>query len=164
MGWLGITHTFAALTAIPLGAAVLLRRKGDRIHRRLGQVFVALMVYANLSSFGLTRLFGRFGIFHLLAVVSLLTILAGFAAARWRVPKHGWRMAHYYFMIYGYAGLIAASLNEFVVHVRPLRETLMPHLNVYSLTGLGAFLVMGITWYWIRRDVKVRFPNPPTDR
>jgi uncharacterized membrane protein len=56
--WLTL-HLATVLPALPLGAVVLLRRKGDLTHRLLGRVWTMLMLVAAASSFGLHSLTGH---------------------------------------------------------------------------------------------------------
>jgi len=46
-----VLHTFAALGALGLGAAMFLARKGTLLHRVAGRSWVALMLVVALSSF-----------------------------------------------------------------------------------------------------------------
>src|SRR5687768_9346503 len=78
---LGWTHTVAAVTALVAGAAVLLTTKGTRRHRQLGWTYVVSMLLLNVTALMIYRLFGRFGPFHVGAVFSLITVVAGTAAA-----------------------------------------------------------------------------------
>jgi len=79
---LGLVHLACAVVALGAGAGVLLLRKGTRRHRRLGWVYVAAMLGLNLTALLIYRLFGRFGPFHLAALLSLVTVLAGLLPAR----------------------------------------------------------------------------------
>jgi uncharacterized membrane protein len=45
-----MVHLATVLPALLLGPVILLRRKGDRIHRRLGRVWVALMLATAIAS------------------------------------------------------------------------------------------------------------------
>jgi uncharacterized membrane protein len=78
---LGWTHTAAALAALIAGAAVLLTRKGTRRHRQLGWAYAVSMLLLNVTALLIYRLFGRFGPFHVGALFSLVTVIAGTSAA-----------------------------------------------------------------------------------
>lgn len=54
-------HAYAAIAALLLGAAVLFRRKGDRLHKLGGRIWVLLMVVVAISSFFIhaIRIWGR---------------------------------------------------------------------------------------------------------
>lgn len=82
-------HAFAAIFAFVLGAVVLFRRKGDRPHKRLGTIWVALMGVVAVSSFFIwtIRLFGPFSPIHLLSIVTLAGLWKAIAFARRRNIK-----------------------------------------------------------------------------
>lgn len=69
-------HAFAAISAFLLGAVVLFRRKGDRLHRIGGRIWVVLMLAVALSSFFIhtIRLWGIWSPIHLLSIATLLSL------------------------------------------------------------------------------------------
>lgn len=79
-------HAFAATAAFGLGGFVLFRRKGDGTHRRLGRLWVILMLATALTSFFIwqSRLFGLFSPIHLLSLMTLGTLWLGVRYARQR--------------------------------------------------------------------------------
>jgi uncharacterized membrane protein len=109
LGWL---HTGCALAALASGAAVLLRRKGTRWHRRLGWVYAGSMVALNATALLIYRLSGTFGPFHVAALLSLATVAVGVLAAVRRQPADRWLVRHYYWMTFSYVGLVAAAASE----------------------------------------------------
>ena len=102
-----------ALAALGLAAAVLLRRKGTASHVRLGRWYVAVMAVQLAAALG-TREQAAFGPFHVLAVVSAVTLTGGLVA-RWRgdAPAHG------AFMTWSVAGLVAAGLAQWATAAAP---------------------------------------------
>lgn len=114
ISWL---HVGSALVAMVLGAFVLLRCKGDGLHRRSGYAYGASMLLVNLSAFGLYRLFGTFGPFHVAAVVSLLTLIAGIRPALGRPRAPNWLQHHMVYMYWSVLGLYAAFFSEVMVRV-----------------------------------------------
>jgi uncharacterized membrane protein len=68
-----LAHIAAALAAVLTGALMFAARKGTRLHRLSGRLWVVLMVIAALLSFGI-RSSGHFSWIHLLSVVTLLVI------------------------------------------------------------------------------------------
>lgn len=111
-------HVATALLAMVLGALVLLRRKGDLLHRRLGYAYVVTMVGVNASAFGLYRLFGSFGPFHVAAIVSGLTVFAGMRAVLHKSGGPDRMVAHMIFMYWSVIGLYAAFFSEVMVRLR----------------------------------------------
>lgn len=107
---LGFVHLLAAIVALVSGLLVLLRPKGTARHRWLGRGYFVAMITMNGTALLIYELFGRFGPFHWLAVISLVSVLGGFVAARRRAP--GWRHRHAYFMVGSYVGVVAGAVAE----------------------------------------------------
>lgn len=102
--WLAL-HLASVIPAIPIGAYVLLRRKGDRLHRVLGRTWVVLMVTAALSSFGLHGLTGGFSWIHILSIVVIVMIPRGIVqAVRRNIAGHRRTMT------LTYLGLVGAGV------------------------------------------------------
>jgi uncharacterized membrane protein len=99
-----VIHLSAILPSIPLGAVMLWRRKGDRLHRLLGRIWAALMGIAAVASFGLHGLTGHVGPIHILSVITLVALpRAIWHARRGRIAEHRKTMTILY------ASLIAAG-------------------------------------------------------
>lgn len=79
-------HTAAAVLAFLLGGMILFRKKGDRLHRMGGRVWVALMLTVCLSSFFIhtIRLVGPWSPIHLLSIGTLVALARGVGLARAR--------------------------------------------------------------------------------
>ncbi len=77
--WQGVAavgHVLAAVTALVVGAVVLLLPKGVGPHRLVGSIYVVCLVAVDVAALSVHRE-ATFGVFHTLAVLSLLTIVAG---------------------------------------------------------------------------------------
>lgn len=84
-------HTAAALIALVLGGAQLLRRRRDQRHRALGWIFAVAMITAALSSFFIhqIRSVGPFSPIHLLSILALVSLpLAVWYARRRNLRRH----------------------------------------------------------------------------
>lgn len=77
-------HAGAAILSFVLGTLVLLLRKGTRLHKAMGRIWVALMVTVALSSFLITevRMFGPYSLIHLLSIVTLVGLVRAIQAIR----------------------------------------------------------------------------------
>jgi uncharacterized membrane protein len=108
-----VIHLCAILPAIPIGAVMLARRKGDRTHRLLGRVWAALMVIAALASFGIHQIMGHLSPIHILSVITLIGIPRAIWDARnGRIARHRRTMTVIYasLLIAGYFTLIPTRL------------------------------------------------------
>jgi uncharacterized membrane protein len=141
MDALGGFHTACALVALGSGAAVLLRRKGNRAHRRLGWVYVASMLLLNGTALMIYRLFGGFGPFHVAAVFSLVTVVAAIIPPIRRKPAN-WVEHHYAWMTWSYVGLWAAAVSEI--------GTRVPGFRFWWAVLAGTLLVIGVGGWMIR--------------
>lgn len=136
MSLLAAVHTALGILALASGALVLVRRKGDRLHRLAGRAYGVSMVALCVLAFGLrdsTPFIQGLGMFHVAAVVSLATVAAGVVAVRRR--RSGWLEAHSQWMAWSYIGLLMATGGHVM---RPL------FLLLFRGAGLPASLSMGI--------------------
>jgi uncharacterized membrane protein len=113
----GIVHALLGVAALILGLALLLRRKGTPVHRRIGQGYVLSMLLLNTTALMIYDLYGRFGPFHVASVISLATVGAGFVPVYLRRPPATWMQLHATFMCWSYVGLLAAFVSEVAVRV-----------------------------------------------
>ncbi len=95
---------------------MLLLPKGTHAHRVIGTVYVLALLLVNVAALSLHRE-STFGVFHALAVVSLVTIAVGLS------PLLAGRRSpvvianHAYCMTWSYAGLVAAGCGQLTVVV-----------------------------------------------
>jgi uncharacterized membrane protein len=86
----GLVHLISALLAMVAGAIVLLNPKGWQSHKRVGYDYVAFMGILNITAFMIYHLFGRFGPFHLAAIISMFGIIGGMLPVLFRQRISGW--------------------------------------------------------------------------
>lgn len=91
-------HLVAVIPAVPLGLAVMLRRKGGATHRLLGRIWMALMAVTAVSAIFIRNLNGGgFSFLHLFVPLAIVTIVRAIAAARQgRIEAHRRMMAGLY--------------------------------------------------------------------
>ena len=77
-------HALAAFAAVIIGALQLWMRKGGRVHRIMGYIWVALMAVVALSSFFIheLRIVGAFSPIHLLSIFTLWSLYMAIRAAK----------------------------------------------------------------------------------
>lgn len=116
----GLFHALLGLASVLLGLIVVLGRKGSRTHRRVGMAYVVAMLLLNGTALLIYDLFGGFGPFHWLALVSLATTLAGVVPAWLRRPA-GWLHIHARCMSWSHAGVVAAFAAEIGARIPGVR-------------------------------------------
>ena len=114
MSPIGIVHTSFAVIALAAGLAIFTVTKCTTLHRVIGYIYVGSMLSLNLTALTIYRLFGGFGPFHALAIMSLITLGAGFLPAFTKRPQRAWLYRHYEWISWSYVGLVAAAASEFL--------------------------------------------------
>ena len=158
---LGLVHTASAVAALALGPAIFFRRKGDRLHRRLGWAYVTSMIVLNGTAFAIYDLFGHWGPFHYAAIASSATLAMGLVPAITRRPRGRWLERHYAGMAWSYAGLGAAAVAETLTRLPaawPALGASAPMRFFWIATGVGSAAVMVLAVYLIRIR-KLGFPR-----
>jgi uncharacterized membrane protein len=102
--WAIYLHLATVLPALLLGAVILWRRKGGRVHRLLGRIWIGLMISTSLSSFWIRGGGGHLSGIHIFSVATLVAI----PVALWRVRMRDVR-AHQRILTSLYIGLIVAG-------------------------------------------------------
>ena len=143
--FLSYLHTVNATLAMIFGAAIFFNIKGTRWHKILGYGYVVSMALLNVSAMFIYDLFGGFGPFHAAALVSFITLVAGYIPVYRRKPVKGWLPLHYYLMCWCYAGLLAAAASEALT-----RLPSAPFTPAVVVASLGIFLLAG--WLIHRRN------------
>jgi uncharacterized membrane protein len=83
-------HIATILTALSLTPLMLLRRRGDRLHRRLGWVWAGSMALSALMTFGIREINdGRLSPIHVLSLFTLVMVpMIVIAARRHQHARH----------------------------------------------------------------------------
>jgi uncharacterized membrane protein len=111
-------HVLAAFSALLVGAAVLLVPKGTHTHRVIGTIYALALIVVNVAALSLHRE-NAFGVFHWLAVASLVSLAGGLSALLVGKRSPPVVATHAYFMTWSYAGLVAAGCGQLAVAVGP---------------------------------------------
>ncbi|GJM40669.1 MAG: hypothetical protein DHS20C20_09510 [Ardenticatenaceae bacterium] len=153
MSTLGLIHTIFGVVALLAGTAVILLRKGTRWHRTLGHIYLTNMLALNISALFIYRLFGTFGPFHWLALISLLTLIAGMVPIFTRRPKGGWLELHASFINGSYVGLVAATAAEIASRLPGTEESfgLVVGGTSFVVIFIGGLLIQRFTPTSIRQ-------------
>lgn len=151
-GSTGYIHLVAAIVAMITGMIVIISAKGTKRHKQVGYVYVAAMIVLNVTSFMIYRLFDRFGVFHWLAVISSVSLLAGMFPVIFRRDKK-YLVMHLAFMYWSVVGLYSAFMAETFTRLPKLilTETGEPMVIFYKLVGLATGLTIAAgAFYFIR--------------
>ena len=156
MSPLGQVHFLTAISALASGAWVLLRRKGTARHRQVGWLYVASMLALNVSSLFIYRLTGTFGPFHVAALVSLATLVAGVVQARRRLSgDRNWLPRHYFYMTWSYLGLAAAAVAETATRLPALQSVAGgPTAAFWTAVVVASIAVFAVGAMMIRRKAE----------
>ena len=160
MSTLGWIHTVFGMAALLTGAAVIVIRKGTRWHRTLGHLYLTTMISLNVTSLFIYNLYGHFGLFHWLAVSSLLTLIAGMVPVFTRRPIGRWLELHAIIINISYIGLVAATAAEITSRIPGLEDVFGLVVGGTSalIIGVGAALIRRFLPQSIRR-APARFQN-----
>ncbi|MBJ6134169.1 DUF2306 domain-containing protein [Ochrobactrum sp. Q0168] len=105
-------HVATVIPAALLGAFILLRRKGTRLHKYFGRIWMALMVVTAMTSFFIHQinLFWGFSPIHILSVLVIAGCIRSVIAARQdEIGLHRKIVRQVYFL-----GIVGAGLFAFL--------------------------------------------------
>ena len=137
------THTLFGVVALVSGAFVLLRRKGDTLHRISGWIYAVSMLLLCVGSFWIqdsTPFFQGLGPFHVAASVSLVTLLFGLWSVRFSRGSAASRAAgHVQSMVWSYVGLVMATGSHLI-------EPIGGALRTLGMGGSGVLIATFLCW------------------
>lgn len=140
LGWF---HFLTALIAMLAGAYVLFKPKGTKRHKQVGYIYVSSLLLVCASAMGIYNLTGKFGIFHILAIIGFLTLVAGMIPMFLKNIKNKHKVFHLWFMYYSVLGLYAAFASELSVRI--------PEKPFYAMVGIasgGIFIIGSLFIFW----------------
>ena len=73
-GWI---HTIAAIIALITGSMILAKNKGTFQHKITGRIYAVSMLIVCITAFMIYRVHNTFGVLHVFAVISTLTLALG---------------------------------------------------------------------------------------
>lgn len=144
---LGGFHLIVAILALISGTMVLVMKKGSRRHKQIGYFYAFNMLLVNLTAFGIYRLWGGFGIFHIAAIIGLVTLLAGMIPVMIRKPRDNYMGWHFSFMYWSVIGLYAAFVSETLTRI--------PEAPFFGMLGVATFGVMAAASWAFKKYKKV---------
>ena len=132
----------AAVSALLLGAAALFMAKGTQTHRVIGAAYVVALVLVNMAALSLHRE-NTFGVFHVLAVTSLVTIGVGLSPLLLGRRSPPVIATHAYCMTWSYAGLVAAGCGQLVVAVGPGDGSWAVPVVIATVLSISGVVIFG---------------------
>ncbi len=149
---IGLAHLAAALLSLVSGTCVLVLKKGTTTHKIVGRVYAASMLIVVATSFMIYRFFGGFGIFHVAAIVSFVTLLGGMVPPLLFRSNPKWIHTHLGMMYWSVMGLYAAFVAEVMVRI--------PEAPFYNMVGWatgGVMLVGGAAFGYYKKSWEATF-------
>jgi len=152
---IGLIHLIFSILSLIFGTIVLLKTKGTKRHRKIGYLYVWSMIGVIVTAFMTYGLYGKFGMFHYMAIVSALTLAAGILPMLFKKPKN-YLSLHLGFMYWSVIGLYAAFVAETFVRIpKVVMESGTPNSAFYSMVGIGIGLVMFFgAFFFIKKSKK----------
>ena len=139
IGWV---HTIFGLLAVISGTIVILNRKGSRLHRAWGYLYLFSMLSTNATALLIYELTGRLNFFHYSAFFSLATLIIGMLPVfTRRPPRKRWMLRHAHFMSGSYIGVVAATLAEITSRVPGWDIGLATGITVAIVSAIGIYLI-----------------------
>ena len=142
-----ILHAALGVAALALGFTVAARRKGTAVHKWTGRAYALAMLALCVSSLGIPAqvgpTWGRFGVFHAIAVAGVVYLAFGVLPVLWRGSVREWYQKHLYFTLWSFVGLLMATLS----HVyEPVAVALMGPVGLTPKTAsiATAILLWGV--------------------
>ena len=157
----GQIHLLSGIVALIFGGAVLMAKKGTKIHRKVGYLYVSSMAVLIISSFFIYRLFGKFGLFHFLSLVSMFSLLAGMIPMfkKVRTPKD--YETHFNRMYWSVGGLYAAFAAESFVRIPKFGGFWQAVAWSFVLAFVLCFIAfIKMRPVWSKKFGKGKLPNP----
>ncbi len=151
---IGLVHLIVSLISVVTGTMVLFMKKGTTNHKRVGYVYTLNMLAVIITAFMIYRLFGGFGIFHIAAIVSFVSLLGGMLPPLFFRKHKGWVEYHFSFMYWSVMGLYAAFVAETMVRI--------PDTPFFGMVGIGTGIVMlaaGISFSYYKKSWEKSFGN-----
>lgn len=143
-GSVAYLHVTFAVMALAFGLGIFTTRRGTPSHRKLGYGYISCMALTNAAALSLYARTGTFGPFHIAALISLATLVAGALPAILRRPRGGWLALHWEFMSWSFVGLVAAAVAEAAFRI--------PGAPYWPAIAAGTILVFLGGGVWIYRS------------
>ena len=143
---IGLSHLIFSLISVLFGTLVIIGKKGTKVHKKYGYVYLIAITLTNLTAFMIYRLIGIFGAFHYAAIVSLVTTCSGIIPVWIKRPIHGWKYFHFSFMYWSVMGLYMALVAEILTRI--------PETPFFGMVGIAMAIVILVGFMHFKRKKK----------
>lgn len=158
----GLVHLISGILAVIFGGAVLVLKKGSRLHKRIGYAYCASMLVLIVTSFMIYRLFNGFGVFHFFSIVAIFSLTMGMVPMLKRQRTPADYETHFTRMYFSVVGLYAAFAAESFVRIPRLG-------SFWQVVAWSFVLVLAVSMYvffkqrvvWSRKFGKGRADQRP---
>lgn len=144
----GVIHLLAAVLSLVWGTTVLALPKRGKRHKYLGYAYSSCLLVMLSTSFAIYRQYHGFGIFHVAAVLSAATLLAGMVPVWRKKPVRGWQPLHYSFMYLSVLELYVALVAEVLIRVPGLTFWEVANASLAIVLLPGAVLYGHLRRQW----------------
>ncbi|MDM1073553.1 DUF2306 domain-containing protein [Empedobacter brevis] len=141
---IGAVHFLSASVGLGVGLLILILRPGTKLHKRLGYIFVSVLLCVNITALFIHELGMRFGPFHYMIPFSVWSLYRGIRPFISKKFKGDRIAVHIKGMVAAALGLWAAFFAELFVRVPVIREVTLPKTAnpVVGLTIVGVFFFL----------------------
>lgn len=151
IGWL---HTIAAVIALLSGSLILAKSKGTILHIKTGRVYGISMLIVCTTSFMIYRVHDTFGILHIFAVISTITLVLGMTPMYFKGFKYP-IIVHLSWMYWSVIGLYCAFAAEVFTRLPVIFDIKNTYGIFYGLIGFSAGIVGLIGSRFFKKKKKV---------
>lgn len=137
VGWI---HTLAAILALITGSLILYKTKGTKQHIFTGRIYGIAMLIVCATSFLIYRVHGSFGILHVFAIISTITLALGMLPLYLKRSTN-YIVQHLSWMYWSVIGLYCAFAAEIFTRLPMIFNWNESFGLFYLLIGLSAGLV-----------------------
>ncbi|PWJ40995.1 DUF2306 domain-containing protein [Sediminitomix flava] len=145
---IGLVHLVAACFSLFYGTLILILKKGTKLHKVSGYIYVLGMLTVIATAFMIYRLFGGFGPFHVTTIISLVTLSVGMLPIFLKKYIKNWKYLHFSFMYWSVIGLYAAFVAELFVRVKVAGVSIWEGMT-FATT---AVMLVGIIFFAYRKE------------
>lgn len=147
-----LLHLSFALLSLAIAPFIFFRRKGTRLHKKLGRIWVVTMAITAISSFWIKEINpGHFSPIHLLSVFVLISLCLGIYYIRHRkIERHLSAMIGCFFGL-SIAGLFALAPDRFISEHLSVSHFLSPAFQWTAIIIAVIVVVLAYIHFKIKR-------------